>query len=105
MITASEMRPRLGLSPEDGSADLLIERILENAESYARAFCRLRPEEAVPDYLLMQMAAEDYGQLDGAGVKSRAVSGVSEYYLGGYSDGVLRQLTAMRHPGGREVSR
>lgn len=100
MITAEEMRPRLGLDPADESADALIEAILRDAEGYARAFCRLRAEEDVPAYLLRQMAAEDYGRMDGAGLASRSVSGVTEHYRGGYSDGVMRQLCAMRHPGG-----
>ena len=99
MITASEMRERLGLDPADGHADALIETLLREAEAYARAFCRLRDTESVPDGLIARMAAEDFGRLDGAGVASRAVSGATEHYLSDYSDTVRRQLTAMRHTG------
>ena len=97
MITASEMRTRLGLSETDDSADALIGTLLTEAEAYARAFCRLRDTESVPDGLIARMAAEDYGRLDGAGVASRAVSGAAEHYLTDYSDTVRRQLSAMRH--------
>ncbi len=101
MITVKEMRMRLGLDGTDETDDALIHTLLADAEAYVRAFCRLRAEERVPDFLLSQMVAEDYGKLDGAGVKSRAVSGATEAYLDGYSDSVMRQLYAIRHPGGR----
>ena len=104
-MTASEMRVRLGLDPADGSADGLIRTLLSEAEAYVRGFCRLRPAEAVPEFLIVQMAMEDYGRLDGAGVKSRTVSGATESYRDGYSAGVMQQLRAMRHPGGREGAR
>ncbi len=98
MVTVTDMRERLGLSPDDGGADRLIASLIEDAESYARSFCRLKEGEDVPSHLLSQMVMEDYGRMDGAGVSSRSVSGVTEKYLSGYSDGVMRQLTAMRHP-------
>ena len=98
MITVTDMRERLGLSPDDVSADGVIASLIAGAEAYARAFCRLKDGEDVPDYLLLQMVAEDYGRLDGAGVSSRAVSGVTEKYLTGYGEGVMRQLCAIRHP-------
>lgn len=101
-MTASEMRVRLGLAPEDGTADGLISTLLAQAEAYVRSFCRLRDTEPVSPYLIAQMAAEDYGRLDGAGVKTRTVSGATESYRDGYSEDVMRQLRAMRHPGGRE---
>ncbi len=105
-MTASEMRMRLGLSVEDDSADTLIGTLLSEAEAYVRTFCRLRAEEAVPDFLIAQMAAEDFGRLDGAGVRSRTVSSAAELYRDGYSDSIVQQLRAMRHPGGtREVRR
>lgn len=99
MITASEMRVRLGLDPADGHADALIETLLTEAEAYVRSFCRLRDTETVPDGLIARMTAEDYGRLDGAGLSSRAVSGATEHYCGDYSDTVRRQLAAMRHTG------
>ena len=106
MITVSDMRQRLGLSAADDSADALIGTLLCEAEAYAHAFCRLREGEGVPDFLVAQMAAEDFGRLDGAGIKSRTVSGAAEMYRDGYSDGIMRQLCALRHPGGRrEASR
>lgn len=98
LITVSDMRERLGLSPEDDTSDMLLASMIADAMAYARAFCRLKETECVPDYLLSQMVMEDFGRMDGAGVKSRAVSGVTETYLSGYSDGVMRQLSAMRHP-------
>ena len=101
-MTKSEMRVRLGLAPEDDSEDGLIGTLLSEAEAYVRAFCRLREEETVPDFLIAQMALEDFGRLSGAGVVSRTVSGASEYYRDGYSKSVMAQLYAMRHPGGRE---
>lgn len=99
MITPSEMRVRLGLDEADTHADALIAALLAEAETYVRAFCRLREDETVPDALIARMAAEDYGRLDGAGVASRAVSGATEHYLSDYSDTVRRQLAAMRHTG------
>lgn len=98
MVTVSDMRERLGLSPDDDTTDALIAALIADAEAYARAFCRLKAHQSVPDYLLSQMVMEDFGRMDGAGVKARAVSGVTETYLLGYSDGVMRQLSAMRHP-------
>lgn len=99
MITASDMRVRLGLSETDDHADALIDALLTEAEAYVRSFCRLRDTETVPDGLIARMAAEDFGRLDGAGLTSRAVSGATEHYLTDYSDTVRRQLTAMRHTG------
>ena len=101
MITVKEMRMRLGLDPTNESEDSLIHALLGDAEAYVRAFCRLRREERVPDFLLAQMTAEDYARLDGAGIQSRSVSGATEAYRDGYSDAVMRQLYAIRHPAGR----
>lgn len=99
MITASEMRTRLGLAETDDHADTLIGTLLTEAEAYVRSFCRLRDTESVPDGLIARMVAEDYGRLDGAGLTSRAVSGATEHYLTDYSAAVRRQLTALRHAG------
>lgn len=98
VVTVSDLRERLGLSPDDTAADAVILSLIADAEAYARAFCRLKEGEDVPDFLLAQMVAEDYGRMDGAGLSYRSVSGAAESYLAGYSDAVMRQLCAMRHP-------
>ncbi len=98
VVTVSDLRERLGLSPEDSDADAVILALIADAEAYARAFCRLKEEENVPDFLLAQMVSEDYGRMDGAGLSYRSVSGAAETYRSGYSDAVMHQLCAMRHP-------
>ena len=100
MMTAEKMRVRLGLSADDGGMDTVIEQLLVQADAYARAYCRLRDDEDVPAWLIAQMAAEDYGRLDGAGVSSRSLSGLSETYRSQYSEGITAILRSMRHPGG-----
>ena len=100
MITAKELRERLGLDARDGALDALIEALVRDAEAYARAYCHLRPWEIVPDALLARMTEEDYGRLEGAGLSSRSVSGAAENYLHAYSDGTLSLLRAIRHPAG-----
>jgi len=98
MVSAEMMRVRLGLRADDGSMDEVIETLLAEAEAYAKDYCRLREGETVPDYLCAQMCAEAYGQLGGEGLSARTLSGMAEYYRGQYSDEILAQLRAMRHP-------
>lgn len=68
------------------------------AEAFGRAYCRLRPGEALPDTLTAQMVAEDFGRMEGAGLSKRTLSGMAETYRGAYSDGILSILRSMRHP-------
>jgi len=98
MLSAEMMRGQLGLAADDSGMDSLIGTLLEQTESYVRAYCRLRMDEEIPDFLLSQMVAEDYGRLAGAGLSSRTVSGASEQYRGDYSAGVLAVLRSLRHP-------
>ena len=102
MVTAEELRVRLGLDAADASEDGLISDLLAQAQAYVRGYCHLRPEEEIPDFLLAQMVGEDYDRLDGAGLSSRSVSGAAEYFRGTYSGDVVAFLRGMRHPGGRE---
>ena len=99
MITPQEMRLRLGLDPSDDAQDPLIALLLEGANAYARTYCRLREEEVMPDHLIVQMAQEDYGRLEGAGISSATLSGAAEHYRSSYSDDVMGALRALRHPG------
>ena len=99
MITPQEMRLRLGIDPSDDAQDPLIALLLEGANAYARTYCRLREEEVVPDHLIVQMAQEDYGRLEGAGISSATLSGAAEHYRSSYSDDVMGALRALRHPG------
>lgn len=98
MITAETMRERLGLDPGDGGQDTLIESLIRQAREYGRTYCRLRPEEDVPDFLLARMVAEDYNRLGGSGLSSRTVSGAAEHYSGSYSGDVTAILRSYRHP-------
>lgn len=100
MIAVEEMRLRLGLAADDAGMDAVIACLAAEAEAYARAYCRLREEEEVPDFLLTQMIAEDYGRLGGAGIESRTLGGASEHYRGQYSPGITAVLRGMRHAGG-----
>ena len=99
MITPQEMRLRLGNDPSDDAQDPLIALLLEGANAYARAYCRLRDYEDVPDHLIIQMTQEDYGRLEGAGISSATLSGAAEHYRSSYSDDVMGALRALRHPG------
>lgn len=99
MITPQEMRLRLGLDGADDAQDPLIALLLEGAVAYARTYCRLRDSEEVPDHLIVQMAQEDYGRLEGAGLTSATLSGAAEHYRSSYSDDVMGALRALRHPG------
>ena len=99
MITPQEMRLRLGIDPADDAQDPLIALLLEGANAYARTYCRLREEEVMPDHLIVQMAQEDYGRLEGAGISSATLSGAAEHYRASYSDAVMGALRALRHPG------
>ncbi len=99
MITPQEMRLRLGIDPADDAQDPLIALLLEGANAYARTYCRLREGEDVPDHLIVQMAQEDYGRLEGAGLTSATLSGAAEYYRSSYSNDVMGALRALRHPG------
>ena len=98
MISAVNMRERLGLDPGDSGMDPLIEVLINEAMAYGRAYCRLRTEEVLPDFLLAQMVTEDYGRLSGAGLSSRTLSGAAEHYRGAYSDTVTAMLRILRHP-------
>lgn len=97
MITAEQMREQLGLDPDDAGQDELLETLIRQAREYGRTYCRLRPEEDVPEFLLSRMVAEDYNRLGGSGLSSRTVSGASEHYLAGYSDDVTAILRSLRH--------
>lgn len=99
MITPQEMRLRLGIDPSNDAQDPLIALLLEGANAYARTYCRLRENEDVPDHLIVQMAQEDYGRLEGAGISSATLSGAAEHYRSSYSDDVMGALRALRHPG------
>ena len=105
MVTPQEMRVRLGLDAADEEEDALIAALLAEAEAFARTYCHLSAGETVPDGLLIRMAQEDYGRLEGAGLSSRTASGVSEYYRTAYSGDILAALRALRHPDGREAVR
>ena len=100
MIALEELRLRLGLAVDDAGMDAVITCLAAEAEAYVRAYCRLKAEEEIPAALLMQMIAEDYGRLGGAGVESRTLGGASEHYRDGYSASVTALLRGMRHPGG-----
>lgn len=100
MIALEELRLRLGLAADDTGMDGVITCLAAEAEAYVRAYCRLRAEEEIPAFLLVQMIAEDYGRLGGAGVESRAIGGASEHYRDGYSASVTAVLRGMRHAGG-----
>ena len=99
MITPQEMRLRLGIDPSNDAQDPLVALLLEGANAYARTYCRLRENEDVPDHLIVQMAQEDYGRLEGAGISSATLSGAAEHYRSSYSDDVMGALRALRHPG------
>ena len=99
MITPQEMRLRLGIDPSNDAQDPLIALLLEGANAYALTYCRLRENEDVPDHLIVQMAQEDYGRLEGAGISSATLSGAAEHYRSSYSDDVMGALRALRHPG------
>lgn len=98
MMRAQELRERLGLAADDSGMDSLIEELIQNAEDYVRAYCRLRTDEEIPDFLLAQMVTEDYGRIAGAGLSICSVSGASESYRGEYSADVTAILRGMRHP-------
>lgn len=100
-MNLAELRETVGLSPEESTSDALLSALLRRAEAFGRLFCHLRSSESLPAHLLVQMAAEDYGRLEGAGLSSRTLSGAAEKYLGTYSEGTLTQLRALRHPAGR----
>lgn len=99
----TDIRILVGLDADDASQDDLLSVLLEYAEDFARRYCHLAEDEAPPRPLLVRMAAEEYGRLDGAGLLSRTVSGAAERYLGHYSDGTLAHLRVLRHPAGRRV--
>lgn len=101
MEMLSALREAVGLAVTDTSSDALLASLLARAESFGRRFCHLRAEETMPDDLLVRMAAEDYGRLDGAGLSRRTLSGAAETYLTNYGEGILSQLRALRHPAGR----
>ena len=98
MMRAQELRERLGLAADDSGMDSLIGKLIQDAEEYVRAYCRLRMDEEIPDFLLAQMVTEDYGRIDGAGLSVRSLSGASENYRGEYSADVTAILRGMRHP-------
>ena len=98
MITAEMMRERLGLDGEDDGQDTLILSLIRQAREYVQTYCHLRPEEEVPDFLLVRMVAEDYSRLTGSGLSSRTVSGSTEHYLSSYSGDVAAILQSLRHP-------
>ena len=97
MMTANRMREQLGLDPGDDGQDVLIETLIRQAREYGRSYCRLRPEEDVPDFLLARMVAEDYNRLAGRRLSSRTVSGSTEHYSGSYSEDVTAILRSYRH--------
>ena len=100
MIALEELRLRLGLAADDAGMDEVIVRLAAEAEAYVRAYCRLKEAEEIPAFLLVQMIAEDYGKLGGAGVESRTIGSAAEHYRDGYSASVTAVLRGMRHPGG-----
>ena len=100
MISAENLRLRLGLAADDTGMDAVIDQLAAEALAYALAYCRLRCGEEVPEFLLTQMICEDYGRLSAAGVESRTLGGASEHYRGHYSEEVTAVLRSLRHPGG-----
>ena len=96
MIPLKELCARLGAGKEDESLVLSLAR---EAEDYARAYCRLPGDEPLPDSLIVRMTAEDWGRAEGAGLRSRTLSGIADSYRDGYSEDVMRHLRVLRHPG------
>lgn len=70
------------------------------AEDIARAFilsyCRLKEVPTALEYLVPLMAQEDKNKQGSEGLNARSVSGISETYLNGYSENVMKILKKYR---------
>lgn len=80
----------------DTDKDSLLLMLLSQAKTYFLSYCRVDFADESMTPVIIQMAAEDYGRLGGAGVSHRTVSGASEGYRGDYSSKVISSLKRFR---------
>ncbi|MBO5111433.1 MAG: phage head-tail connector protein [Clostridia bacterium] len=91
-----QLKTLLRLEDMDTERDALLSLLLVRAEDTARVYCRLREDEAVPEDLILRMAAEDYTQLGSEGISYKSYSGINETYRSEYSGKVIMLLNRYR---------
>ena len=92
-----KLKLRLGVGAHDRSKDALLISLLEAAGAWAKEYCRT--DGAIPEDIVVSMAAHDYGVLGAEGIERRGVSGLSESYLPDYPEQIMVQLRRFRRIG------
>lgn len=99
MTRLAELKLLLDIPQEESDRDFILLELLELAEKYALAYCRLDEADDFLASVIVRMAAEDYGALGGEGLSRRSFSGLTEDYRPAYSGNITAALRARRKPG------
>lgn len=86
----------LGIPDGDVQNDELLSLLIDEARTFALNYCRIDFVDERLLYVILRMAAEDFGKSGGEGLSSRSVSGASESYRGEYSEQIMTQLRRFR---------
>ena len=84
----------LGIS--DTSMDTLLSLLIDIAKADAVDFCHLVEYAEELDTPVIKMVIQLYNKRGNEGIQSLSFTGVSESYMGDYSDDIIRQLQRHR---------
>lgn len=86
----------LGLDLDNIEKDALLNVLIENAKDEATAFCGLDAYDTKLDSAVQKMVVQTYRKMGSEGITSQSYSDVSESFIDGYSDDVMRILKRYR---------
>lgn len=91
-----QVKTYLGISNSD--KDSLIELLIEDAKTYAMDYCNINDAwlPAKFDTIIVKMVVQDYNRIGSQGISSQSYSGVSESFIEGYSDEIIKLLNKNR---------
>ena len=91
-----KIKTLLDIGEEDESKDDLLELLISMCKSEAVDFCNLKEYDSKLDSAVINMVIERYNKVGTEGVNSVSTHGITESYIDGYSQAVIRQLIKHR---------